>query len=75
MFLKNRGPLNIKRSPDSWSSQDNYMEWVRTILVPETRPLNNQYGRILLLIDVKKTHLSPKPMSLICMCLISLLVN
>ena len=60
MFLRAECPVTLKGTPDGWSSQDIFLEWVETVLVKETQPLSNPQKCILLLVDGSKTHLTPQ---------------
>ena len=40
MFLRAQCPLTLKGTPDGWSSQEVFLEWVETVLVKETQPLS-----------------------------------
>ena len=58
MFICAQCPVTLKGTPDGWSSQEVFLEWVETILVKETQPLSNPQKCILLLVDGSKTHLT-----------------
>ena len=58
MFLRAQCPLTLKGTPDGWSSQEVFLEWVETVLVKEIQPLSNPKKCILLLVDGSKTHLT-----------------
>ena len=58
MFLRTQCPVTLKGTPDGWSSQEVFPEWVETVLVKETQPLSNPQKCILLLVDGSKTHLT-----------------
>ena len=58
MFLRAQCPVTLKETPDGWSSQEVFLEWVETVLVKETQPLSNPQKCILLLVDGSKTHLT-----------------
>ena len=58
MFLRAQCPVKLKGTPDGWSSQEVFLEWVETVLVKETQPLSNPQKCILLLVDGSKTHLT-----------------
>ena len=38
MFLRAQCPVTLKRTPDGWSSQEVFLEWVQTVLLKETQP-------------------------------------
>ena len=58
MFLRAQCPVTLKGTPDGWSSQEVFLEWVETVLVKETQPFSNPQKCILLLVDGSKTHLT-----------------
>ena len=58
MFLRAQCPVTLKGTPDGWSSQGVFLEWLETVLVKETHPLSNPQKCILLLVDASKTHLT-----------------
>ena len=58
MFLRAQCPVTLKRTPDRWSSQEVFLEWVETVLVKETQPLGNPQKSILVLVDGSKTQLT-----------------
>ena len=58
MFLRARCPVTLKGTPDGWSSQEVFLEWVETVLAKETQPLSNPQKCILLLVHCSKTHLT-----------------
>ena len=39
MFLRAQCQVTVKGTPDRWSSQEVFLEWVETVLVKETQPL------------------------------------
>ena len=60
MFLRAQCPVTRKGTPDGWSSQEVFLEWVETVPVKETQPLSNPQKCILALVDGSKTHLTLK---------------
>ena len=58
MFLRAQCPVTLKGTPDGWSSQEVFLEWVEIVLVKETERLNNLHKCILLLVDGSKTHVT-----------------
>ena len=58
MLLRAQCPLTLKGTPDGWSSQEFFLEWVERVLVKETQPLSNPHKCILLLVDGSNTHLT-----------------
>ena len=58
MFLRAQCPVTLKGTPDGWSSQEVFLEWVEAVFVKETQPLSNPQKCILLLVDGSKTHLT-----------------
>ena len=58
MILCAHCPVTLKGTPDGWSSQEVFLEWVETVLVKETQPLSNPHKCILLSLDGSKTHLT-----------------
>ena len=58
MLLCAQCPVTLKGTPDGWSSQEVFLEWVERVLVKETQPLSNPQKCISLLVDGSKTHLT-----------------
>ena len=58
MFLHAQCLVTLKGTPDGWSPQEVFLEWVETVLVKETPPVSNPQKCILLLVDGSKTHLT-----------------
>ena len=58
MSLRAQCSVTLKGTPDAWSSQEVFLEWVETVLAKETQPLSNPHKCILLLVDGSKTHLT-----------------
>ena len=59
-FLRAQCPMTPKGTPDGWSSQEVFLEWLEIVLMREIKPLINPHKCILLLVDGSKTHLTLK---------------
>ena len=57
-FLKKKGLVRIKGTPDGWSTADIFLEWVKNVFVPKVQPLHTPHKCVVLLLDGSKTHLS-----------------
>ena len=51
-------PIVCRSTGNGWSSSEVFMEWLKEVFVPNARPSENRFKKVLLFLDGSRTHLT-----------------